>query len=52
VRTKDKIMYLKADQGIEFAKVQAVVEIARKAGVRVIAAIAEQKQSLTKTPRE
>jgi biopolymer transport protein TolR len=52
VRTKDKIMFLKADQGIEFAKVQAVVEIARKAGVRVIAAIAEQKQSLTKTPRE
>jgi len=46
-RTKDKIMFLKADEGIEFARVQAVVEIARKAGVRVIMAIAEQRQSLT-----
>ncbi|HEX9279674.1 MAG TPA: biopolymer transporter ExbD [Gemmatimonadales bacterium] len=46
-RTRDKIMFLKADEGIEFARVQAVVEIARKAGVRVIMAIAEQKQSLT-----
>ena len=45
-RTKDKIMFLKADQGIEFARVQAVIEIARKAGVRVIGAIAEQRQQL------
>ena len=45
-RTKDKIMFLKADQGIEFARVQVVIEIACKAGVRVIGAIAEQRQQL------
>ena len=42
-RTSDKILYLKADQNIDFAKVQTVLDIARKAGVRVIGAIAEQK---------
>jgi biopolymer transport protein ExbD len=47
-RTKDKILYLKADQNIEFGRVQQAIEIARKAGVRVVAAITEQKQSLTK----
>jgi biopolymer transport protein TolR len=46
-RTRDKIMFLKADQGIEFSKVQAVVELARKAGVRVIGTITEQRQVLT-----
>jgi biopolymer transport protein TolR len=43
-RTEDKILYLKADQGIDFSRVQEAVEIARKAGVRVIGAIAEQKR--------
>jgi biopolymer transport protein ExbD len=46
-RTVDKILYLKADEGIEYGRVQAALEIARKAGVRVIGAIAEQER----TPR-
>ena len=45
-RTRDKILFLKADEGIEFAHVQAAIEIARKAGVRVVGAIAEQKREI------
>ena len=52
-RSRDKILFLKADQNIEFARVQQAIEIARQAGVRVVGAITEQKQSLTKTkPKE
>jgi biopolymer transport protein ExbD len=45
-RTVDKILYLKADQGIDFGRVQTALEIARKAGVRVIGAIAEQERQV------
>ena len=44
-RTVDKILYLKADEGIEYARVQTALEIARKAGVRVVGAIAEQERA-------
>ena len=44
-RTVDKILFLKADENIDFARVQQAIEIARKAGVRVIGAIAEQQRS-------
>ena len=47
-RTQDKILFLKADQNLEFARVQQAIEIARRAGVRVVGAITEQKQSLTR----
>jgi len=47
-RTKDKVLFLKADQNIEFGRVQQAIEIARRAGVRVVGAITEQKQTLTK----
>src|SRR2546425_141888 len=47
-RTMDKILFLKADQNLDFARVQQAIEIARRAGVRVVGAITEQKQSLTK----
>jgi biopolymer transport protein ExbD len=47
-RTVDKIMYLKADEGIEYSRVQAALDIARKAGVRVVGAIAEQERQVTK----
>ena len=40
-RTEDKILYFKADNQIKFAKVQEAVEIARRSGVRVLAAITE-----------
>ena len=45
VRTVDKILYLKADQEIEYGRVQTALEIARTAGVRVVAAIAEQERT-------
>ncbi|HLZ45328.1 MAG TPA: biopolymer transporter ExbD [Gemmatimonadales bacterium] len=44
-RTVDKILYLKADEGIEYGRIQTALEIARKAGVRVVGAIAEQERS-------
>ncbi len=44
-RTVDKILFLKADENIDFSRVQEAIEIARKAGVRVIGAIAEQQRS-------
>ena len=48
IRTKDKILFLKADQAIEFSRVQQAIEVARKAGVRVVGAITEQKQAVFK----
>jgi len=45
-RTKDKILFLKADQGVQFGRVQEAIDVARKAGVRVVGAITEQKQEL------
>lgn len=51
-RAKDKILFLKADQNIDFARVQQAIEIARHAGVRVVGAITEQKQSLTNHKKE
>ncbi len=44
-RTVDKILYLRADEGIEYGRVQTALEIARKAGVRVVGAIAEQERA-------
>ena len=43
-RTTDKIMYFRADQNLKFAKIEEAVEIARQAGVRVLAAINEKQQ--------
>ena len=42
-RTKDKIMYFRADKDLQFGKIQEAVEIARRSGVRVMAAITEPK---------
>jgi len=42
-RTKDKVLYFKADVNVKYAKVQEGVEVARKAGVRVLAAVTEDK---------
>src|SRR5213593_1232788 len=44
-RTVDKVMYLKADEGIEYGRIQTALDIARKAGVRVVGAIAEQERA-------
>ena len=50
-RSTDKILYLKSDGNVPFARVQQAIEIARKAGVRVIDAIAEQTRG-TKTDED
>lgn len=42
-RTTDRILYFKADQDTEFGRVQEAIEMAREAGVRVIAAVTEQQ---------
>jgi biopolymer transport protein TolR len=44
-RTEDKILYFKADNQLRYAKVQEAVETARKAGVRVMAAITEPRST-------
>jgi biopolymer transport protein ExbD len=44
-RTEDKILYFKADNQLKYSKVQEAVETARKAGVRVMAAITEPRAS-------
>ena len=43
-RTKDKILYFRADKGLNFGTVQDAVEVARKSGVRVMAAITEERR--------
>jgi biopolymer transport protein ExbD len=47
-RATDKILYFKADQNLEYSKVEGAIQIARKAGVRVMAAITEEKRSQQK----
>ncbi len=44
-RTEDKILYFKADNQLKYGKVQEAVETARRAGVRVMAAITEPTTS-------
>jgi biopolymer transport protein ExbD len=44
-RTEDKILYFKADNQLKYAKVQEAVETARRAGVRVLAAITEPNKT-------
>jgi biopolymer transport protein TolR len=41
-RTRDKILYLKAHQDLRMGQIQEAVAMARRAGVRVIAAVTEQ----------
>ncbi len=40
-RTRDKIMYFRADQSLEYGLLEDAMEYARAAGVRVLAAISE-----------
>jgi biopolymer transport protein ExbD len=43
-RVTDKILYFKADQQLEYSKVEEAIALARKAGVRVLAAVTEPTQ--------
>ena len=52
---EDKILYLKADNQLKYGRVQEAIEIARKAGARVVASITETEtaQKLFETsPKE
>ena len=40
----DKILYFRADAGLEYGKIEDVLLLARRAGVRVLAAITEEKR--------
>ena len=42
-RTRDRILYLKADSALEFGVVERALGIARQAGVRVVATVAQQR---------
>ena len=42
-RTQDRILYLKADNRLAFGPVQEAIEIARRSGVRVVAAVTQQR---------
>ncbi len=42
-RTEDKVLYFKADVTVKYAKIQEAVEVSRRAGVRVLAAVTESK---------
>jgi biopolymer transport protein ExbD len=44
-RTEDKILYFKADNKLKYQKIQEAVETARRAGVRVMAAITEPRNA-------
>ncbi len=44
-RTEDKILYFKADQNLQYGRIQEAVEIARRSGVRVMAAVTEPEQT-------
>ena len=48
-RTEDKILYLKADKQLNYAKVLDAIDIASKAGVRVVGMISDQKQGTVST---
>jgi biopolymer transport protein ExbD len=44
-RPEDKILYFKADVDVKYGRVQDAVELARRAGVAVLAAITEPEQT-------
>jgi biopolymer transport protein TolR len=49
VRTEDKILYLKADKTLDYAKVLDAIDLASKNGVRVVGMISEQRQGTVST---
>ena len=48
-RTTDKIIYVKAHKGLEYAKVLDALDIAARAGVRMTGMITEQQQGTEST---
>lgn len=48
-RTEDKILYLKADKSLSYAKVLDAIDIASKNGVRMVGMISDQRQGTVST---
>ena len=48
-RTEDKILYVKADKGLDYSKVLDALDLAAKNGVRVTGLISEQKPGTVST---
>jgi biopolymer transport protein ExbD len=48
-RTEDKILYVKADKGLDYAKVLDALDLAAKNGVRVTGLISEQRPGTIST---
>ena len=48
-RTEDKILYVKADKSIKYAKVIDVLDIAMKSGARVVGMISDQRPGTAST---
>ena len=46
-RVQDRILYVKADSGLSFGLVQQAIEIARRAGVRVVGTVTDQSPGKT-----
>jgi len=42
-RTKDRVLFLKADTDLPFGTIERAIEIARASGVRVVGAVTERK---------
>jgi biopolymer transport protein TolR len=49
IRQVDKVMYVKADQNLEYSKVVDATDMAAKNGVRVVGLIGEQKAGTVST---
>src|SRR3954462_2222473 len=49
VRTEDKVLYVKADKGLDYAKVLDALDLASHNGVRVVGMISEQKPGTIST---
>jgi len=47
-RQSDKILFFKGDKDLQYGQVERAVKIARKAGVRVFAAVTEERKELKK----
>lgn len=48
-RTVDKILYIKAHKELEYGKILDAMDIASKAGVRVVGAVSDQRPGTTST---
>ncbi len=48
-RTVDKILYIKAHKELEYGKILTAMDIASKAGVRVVGAVSDQRPGTTST---